>query len=86
MTDEQLTALVKQSLRISVNTFDTEINNLISQAKDDITKSCNKAFDITRFDECNLVVLYCKGLFGDGDEKSWNLYSQRLAIIGVRKL
>jgi predicted transcriptional regulator YheO len=85
MTEAELKTLVKQSLRVSTTTFDNEIENLIAQAEDDISKSCNHDFDITNPDECQMVVLYCKGLFGDGDEKSWNLYSKRLEVIGVRK-
>lgn len=85
MTEPELKALVKQSLRVSTATFDTEIDNLIAQAEDDISKSCNHDFNIENLDECNMVVLYCKGLFGDGDEKCWNIYSDRLKTIGVRK-
>lgn len=85
MNDTELKALVKMSLRVSTTSFDTEIDALIQQAKDDITKSCNKAFDPSNTDECGMVVLYCKGLFGDGDEKSWKLYEKRMKLVGVRK-
>lgn len=85
MTEQELKNLVKLNLRVSTTTFDTEIENLIAQAEDDISKSCNHDFDISNPDEQNMVCLYCKGLFGEGDEKSWKLYEKRLKLIGVRK-
>jgi len=85
MTQENLKNLVKQSLRVTTDKFDTQIDELITQAQADITASCNHEFNIDSPDERNMVVLYCKGLFGEGDEKSWKLYEKRMKLIGVRK-
>ena len=86
MTRPELLAKVKLNMFISTDAFDEELNNLIDAAENDISASCDSEFDITNKAECDLVVLYVKGLFGAGDDRSWNLYKERLAVIATRKV
>ena len=86
MTDEQLMALCKTSIRITTTTYDNQLEQLIKAAKEDISASCDVEFDNENDNECNAVVLYVKGQFPyQPDEKSWDLYQKRLSVIGTRK-
>ena len=86
MTDEQLKTLCKTSIRITSTAYDSMIESLIGAAKDDISASCDVEFDPENKNECQAVVLYVKGLFPfQPDDKSWDLYQQRLGVIGTRK-
>lgn len=87
MTDEELKNLCKTSIRITTTAYDGMIANLIGAAKDDISESCDVDFDAENTNECQAVVLYVKGMFPyQPDEKSWDLYQQRLNVIGTRKI
>ena len=87
MTDEELKTLCKTSIRITTTAYDDMITNLIATAKEDIGKACDSDFDPEDKNECNAVVLYVKGQFPyQPDEKSWNLYQERLSVIGTRKI
>lgn len=78
--------LCKQSIRITSTSLDSQIEQLISVAKDDISQSCDLEFDSEDTNECNAVVLFVKGQFpNQPDEKSWELYQKRLSVIGTRK-
>lgn len=84
MTD--LLTACKLNMRITTTSFDSEIGLLINEAQADITSACDSEFDGNNPDECRLVILYVKGMFGDGDSKSWELYKERLSVIGTRKI
>ena len=87
MTDEQLKTLCKASIRITTTTYDSQLEQLIKAAKEDISASCDVEFDSENDNECNAVVLYVKGQFPyQPDEKSWDLYQKRLSVIGTRKV
>ena len=87
MTDEELMALCKTSLRLTTNAYDDMITNLIDAAKADISKACDSAFGLDDLNECTAVVLYVKGMFPyQPDEKSFELYQKRLSVIGTRKI
>ena len=87
MTDEQLKTLCKTSIRITTTAYDGMIESLIGAAKEDISASCDVDFDAENKNECQAVVLYVKGQFPyQPDEKSWDLYQQRLSVIGTRKI
>lgn len=87
MTDEELKALCKTSIRITTTAYDGMIESLIGAAKEDISLSCDVDFDATNKNECQAVVLYVKGVFPyQPDEKSWDLYQERLSVIGTRKI
>ena len=87
MTDEQLKTLCKTSIRITTTAYDGMIESLIGAAKEDISASCDVEFDAENKNECQAVVLYVKGQFPyQPDEKSWDLYQQRLSVIGTRKI
>ena len=85
-TDQELLELCKASIRITTTTYDDNLEQLISAAKEDISASCDVDFDNENENECNAVVLYVKGMFPyQPDEKSWDLYQKRLSVIGTRK-
>ena len=87
MTDEELKALCKTSIRITTTAYDDMICDLIGAAKDDISEACDSDFDAENKNECQAVVLYVKGMFPyQPDEKSWDLYQKRLNVIGTRKI
>ena len=87
MTDEELKALCKTSIRITTTAYDDMITDLIGAAKDDISASCDTDFNNEDKNECQAVVLYVKGMFPyQPDEKSWDLYQKRLNVIGTRKV
>lgn len=87
MTDQELLELCKVSLRLATTAYDNLIASLISAAKEDISESCDTQFDPDNDNECHAVVLYVKGQFPyQPDEKSWNLYQDRLKVIGTRKV
>jgi len=87
MTDTELLTLCRTSIRITSTAYDGMITNLINAAKEDISESCDVSFDNTNLNECNAVVLYVKGMFPyQPDEKSWDLYQDRLSVIGTRKI
>ena len=81
MTDLELTAFVKKSLRVITTSFDDEI-----AAKTDITQATDEEFDITDPVQCNAVAVYCQAYFGYGDEKAVNRYQQMLQSIGLRNI
>ena len=86
MNDSELLSFVKTNLRITTTAYDdAEIKHLISAAMADITAACDKAFDINSTVECQMVVLYVRGLFGAGDDRAWALYQDRLRAVAVRK-
>ena len=87
MTDQELLALCKISLRLTSTAYDNLIESLISAAKADISEACDEEFDPENDNECHAVVLYVKGQFPyQPDEKSWKLYQDRLSVIGTRKV
>ena len=86
-TDEELKTLCRTSIRITTTAYDSMIASLIDAAKEDISLACDAEFDNTNENECQAVVLYVKGQFPyQPDEKSWDLYQQRLSVIGTRKI
>ena len=86
MSDEDLKTLCKTSLRLTSTAYDEMIASLIEAAKEDISLSCDTAFDNENKNECLAVVLYVKGQFPyQPDDKSWDLYQKRLSVIGTRK-
>lgn len=77
----------RTSIRITSTAYDGMIENLITAAKDDISAACDSKFDAENTNECQAVVLYVKGLFPfQPDQKSWDLYQDRLSVIGTRKI
>lgn len=86
MTNEQLFALVKNSLRITSTAFDDEINALIDAGKADISQAVDSPFDITDPVQCNAVSVYCQAYFGYGDEKAVARYKDMLQTIGLRHI
>lgn len=86
MTEQELMAFVKKSLRVASDTFDDEIQALIESGKTDITQATDKAFDITDSVQCNAIAVYCQAYFGYGDEKAVNRYQQMLQSIGLRHI
>lgn len=86
MTNEELLAFTKKSLRVASNSFDDEIQALIQMAQDDITQATDKAFDIADSVQCNAVAVYCQAYFGYGDEKAVERYKDMLTQIGLRKI
>lgn len=87
MTDQELLALCKVSLRITTTAYDLLLSSLISAAKLDVSQACDVDFDPDDDNECHAVVLYVKGQFPyQPDEKSWELYQKRLSVIGTRKI
>lgn len=76
----------KQSLRITSNVFDDEINVLIEAAKTDINQATDKTFDISDMVQCNAVAVYVQAYFGYGDEKAVERYQSMLQSIGLRKI
>lgn len=87
MTDLELLALCKVSLRLKTTAYDDYIASLIVAAKQDISEACDADFDPDNENECHAVILYVKGQFSyQPDEKSWDLYQSRLSVIGTRKI
>jgi len=86
MTEQELMAFVKKSLRVASDTFDDEIQALIGSAKTDITQATDKAFDITDSVQCNAIAVYCQAYFGYGDDKALARYKDMLIQIGLRKI
>ena len=86
MTDQELLAFTKKSLRVASTSFDDEINALIQAAEDDITQATDKAFDLTDSVQCNAVAVYCQAYFGYGDDKAVERYKDMLIQIGLRKI
>jgi hypothetical protein len=86
MTEIELMAFVKKSLRVASDTFDDEIQALIESGKTDITQATDKAFDITDSVQCNAIAVYCQAYFGYGDDKALARYKDMLIQIGLRKI
>ena len=87
MTNEELKKQCKTSIRITTTAYDDMITNLIAAAKEDISASCDVSFDNENYNECMAVVLYVKGQFPyQPNDKSWDLYKERLSVIGTRKI
>lgn len=86
MTELELMAFVKKSLRVASDTFDDEIQALIESAEADITQATDKAFDITDSVQCNAIAVYCQAYFGYGDDKALARYKDMLIQIGLRKI
>jgi hypothetical protein len=86
MTELELMAFVKKSLRVASDTFDDEIQALIESGKSDITQATDKAFDITDSVQCNAIAVYCQAYFGYGDDKALARYKDMLIQIGLRKI
>jgi hypothetical protein len=86
MTELELMAFVKKSLRVASDTFDDEIQALIESGKTDITQATDKAFDITDSVQCNAIAVYCQAYFGYGDDKALARYKDMLIQIGLRKI
>lgn len=84
--DDQLLSQAKLNLRIVTNAYDSELTALIEEAKADISAACDSNFDPDNPNECRLVILYCRAMFGDGDDRALNLYNSRMAVIGTRKI
>lgn len=86
MTEQELMAFVKKSLRVASDTFDDEIQALIESGEADITQATDKAFDITDSVQCNAIAVYCQAYFGYGDDKALTRYKDMLIQIGLRKI
>lgn len=86
MTDAELLAFAKKSLRVASTSFDDEIKVLIEAAEADITQATDAEFDITDPVQCNAVAIYCQAYFGYGDDKAVERYQQMLQCIGLRKI
>jgi hypothetical protein len=86
MTEQELMAFIKKSLRVASDTFDDEIQALIKSAEADITQATDKAFDITDSVQCNAIAVYCQAYFGYGDDKALARYKDMLIQIGLRKI
>ena len=86
MTEQELMAFVKKSLRVASDTFNDEIQALVESAKTDITQATDKAFDITDSVQCNAIAVYCQAYFGYGDDKALARYKDMLIQIGLRKI
>lgn len=86
MTDQELLAFTKKSLRVASTAFDDEIQVLIDAGKEDITQATDKDFDITDKVQCNAVAVYCQAYFGYGDDKALERYKDMLTQIGLRKI
>lgn len=86
MTEQELLAFTKKSLRVASTAFDDEIEILISAGKEDISQATDKDFDITDVVQCNAVAVYCLAYFGYGDDKALERYKEMLKQIGLRKI
>ena len=86
MTDAELLAFAKKSLRVASTSFDDEIKVLIEAAEADISQATDVEFDITDPVQCNAVAIYCQAYFGYGDDKAVERYQQMLKSIGLRKI
>lgn len=86
MTNVELLAFTKKSLRITSTVFDEEINVLIEAAKADITQAVDAPFDIADHVQCNAVAVYCQAYFGYGDDKALERYRDLLQKIGLRHI
>ena len=86
MTNDELLAFAKKSLRVASTSFDDEIKILIDSAKADITQATDIEFDIEDSVQCNAVAIYCQAYFGYGDEKAVERYQKILQCIGLRKI
>ena len=86
MTNVELLAFTKKSLRITSTVFDEEINVLISAAIADITQAVDAPFDIEDPVQCNAVAVYCQAYFGYGDDKALERYRDLLQKIGLRHI
>lgn len=86
MTEAELLAFAKKSLRVASTSFDDEIKVLIEAAEADISQATDVEFDITDPVQCNAVAIYCQAYFGYGDEKAVERYQQMLKSIGLRKI
>jgi hypothetical protein len=87
MEEKDLLEFVKTNLRITTTAYDdSEISRLISSAEADISAACDSKFDAEDMTECQMVVLYVRGMFGAGDDRAWKLYQDRLQAIGIRKV
>lgn len=87
MSEElNLLTFCKQSLRITSEAFDDEINVLIEAAKTDINQATDKEFDIADMAQCNAVAVYVQAYFGYGDENALERYQDMLKAIGLRKI
>lgn len=87
MSEElNLLTFCKNSLRITSNAFDEEINVLIDAAKTDINQATDKEFDITDMVQCNAVAVYVQAYFGYGNEKAVERYQSMIQAIGLRKV
>lgn len=85
MTQEELLALTKKSLRVTSTAFDSEIEQLIDAGKKDIEQATGITFDMSDSVQIQAVVVYCKANFGmNAKEKDYQLYQQRLQCIGLR--
>ena len=86
MTEQELLAFTKKSLRVASTAFDDEIEILISAGKEDISQATDKDFDITDVVQCNAVAVYCQAYFGYSDDKALERYKEMLTQIGLRKI
>lgn len=86
MTEQELLAFTKKSLRVASTAFDDEIEVLISAGKEDISQATDKDFEITDMVQCNAVAVYCQAYFGYGDDKALERYKEMLKQIGLRKI
>lgn len=86
MTDQELLAFTKKSLRIASTAFDDEITALINTAETDISQATDKNFDLEDAVQCNAVAIYCQAYFGYGDDKAVERYKDMLTQIGLRKI
>ena len=74
---------VKANLRITTNAFDSvEIDHLINACIRYFQDATGADFDNPVLK--NLVAIYVRANFGEGNDKCWALYQDRLKTLGVR--
>lgn len=82
---------VKQALRITSSAFDTEVDDLISAARQDLIQSgvsSTKVSDDTDALIKRAITIYCKAHFGydnpeaDRFQKSYDMLKQHLSLAG----
>lgn len=85
MTDTELKAYVKANLRVTTEAYDaSEIDHLIASAKEDITGYTGVEFDLDNQQQCQMVVLYVKARFGDGDDRAEAVYEKEKQKLGTK--
>lgn len=84
MTSAELLAYCKLSKRVTSDSFNTEFNNLIEEAKTDIANSTGMDFDDSDPMMCSAVVMYVHSHFGDGNTIAEDRYQRQLSKIATQ--